>query len=107
MKIINYRNIPYSTVAKLIRELIDKNVELDQLTMRVNEYVNKFNKCQNAEALITDLKNLGLLEITSVMVANIAPKSVDNLKSLMNFEPDIPPEDKLEEIIELIKKKCG
>ena len=107
MKIINYRNIPYSTVAKLIRELIDKNVELDQLTMRVNEYVNKFNKCQNAEELVAELKNLGLLEITSVMVANIAPKSVDNLKSLMNFEPDIPPEDKLEEIIELIKRKCG
>jgi len=107
MKIINYRNIPYSTVAELIRELMDENVELDQLTMRVNEYVNKFNKCQNAEELVAELKNLGLLEITSVMVANIAPKSVDNLKSLMNFEPDIPPEDKLEEIIELIKRKCG
>ena len=36
MRIINYRNIPYDTVAKLIKELIEKNAELDQLTMRVN-----------------------------------------------------------------------
>jgi len=107
MRIINYRNIPYDTVAKLIKELIEKNVELDQLTMRVNEYVNKFNKCRNAEELVNELKNLGLLEITSVMVANVAPKTLDELKSLMNFEPNVPSEDKLEEIIELIKRKCG
>jgi len=107
MKIINYRNIPYDTVARLIRELIEKNVELDQLTMRVNEYVNKFNKCSNAEELVSKLKSLGLLEITSVMIANIAPKKVDELKALMNFEADIPPEDKLNEIIELVKNMCS
>jgi len=107
MRIINYRNIPYDTVAKLIKELIEKNVELDQLTMRVNEYVNKFNKCRNAEELVNELKNLGLLEITSVMVANVAPKTLDELKSLMNFEPNVPSEDKLEKVIELIKSKCG
>ena len=107
MRIINYRNIPYDTVAKLIKELIEKNVELDQLTMRVNEYVNKFNKCRNAEELVNELKNLGLLEITSVMVANVAPKTLDELKSLMNFEPNAPSEDKLEKVIELIKSKCG
>lgn len=107
MKIINYRNIPYDTVARLIRELIEKNVELDQLTMRVNEYVNKFNKCSNAEELVSKLKSLGLLEITSVMIANIAPKTVGELKALMNFEADIPPEDKLNEIIELVKNMCS
>ena len=107
MKIINYRNIPYDTVAKLIKELMEKNVELDQLTMRVNEYVNKFNKCKDAEKLVGELKKLGLLEITSVMIANIAPRTKDELKVLMNFEPEMPSEEKLEEILELINNICS
>jgi len=107
MKIISYRNIPCSTVAKLIKKLIDENVELDQLTMRVYEYVNKFNKCKEAEKLADELKNLGFLEITSVMIANIVPKTLDELRALMNFEAEIPPKEKLEEVLELVKSICG
>jgi len=39
MKVINYRNVTYSEVEKIISELKNKGLELDQITMRVYEYV--------------------------------------------------------------------
>ncbi len=106
MKIINYRNIPYAEVTKIIKGLMEKGVELDQITMRVYEYVSKFTKCKKASELVSTLTSAGLREITAVIIANILPRSVDELKALMNFEDEIPGEDKLNEILSKINEVC-
>ena len=106
MKILNYRNITYAEVEKILRDLLNKGVKLDQLAIRVLEYVSKFNKCENAEELVKKLVSMGLKEITAVMISNVVPQTIDELKSLMNFEGEIPNEDKLKSILNIIKELC-
>ncbi len=107
MKIINYRNITYAEVEKILRSLLDKGIKLDQLAIRVLEYVTKFNKCERAEELVKRLTALGLKEITAVMISNVVPQTIDELKSLMNFEGEMPSEDKLNEILSIVKELCA
>ncbi len=107
MRIINYRNIPYAEVERIIRELMERKVELDQITMRVFEYVSKFNRCKRAEDLVKALKDMGFKEITAVIIANIVPKSIDELKVLMIFEGEIPSEERLNEVLSKVKEICS
>ncbi|OYT49123.1 MAG: hypothetical protein B6U85_00175 [Desulfurococcales archaeon ex4484_42] len=106
MRIINYKNIPYAEVARIIRKLMERGVELDQITMRVYEYVSKFTKCERASELVNILTSMRLKEITAVIIANILPRSIDELRALMNFEDEIPSEDKLNEILSKINEVC-
>lgn len=93
-------------MSKLIKKLIEEHIEVDQLVMRVNEYSIKFNRCKDPESLIEALKEKGLLEITAVMIANIYPKSLDELRALMNFESKTYDDSELEEILNIIDEKC-
>ncbi len=106
MKIVDYRNIPYSEVKKILERLREEGVELDQLAMSVLEYVSKFSKCSNAEELVSELLKLGLKEITAVLIANLKPTSLEELRILLTFEPEAPEKDVLENIISIVNKYC-
>jgi len=107
MRIKSYRNVTYDTVIKIIEDLKSKGIELDSLSIRVSEYLHKFTKCDKGEELVKALIEKGLNEITSVMIANIVPKNIDELRSLLNFETQTFNEEKLNEILALVNSFCG
>jgi DNA-directed RNA polymerase subunit F len=106
MKIIDSRNLTYLEVAKIIDEIKSKGYELDQLAIRVNEYANKFNKCKGAQSLVKELLEIGLKEISAVMIANIVPQNEDEVKALLNFEHEIPDAEVIKKILEKVKAHC-
>ncbi len=107
MKIVNYRNITYSEVYKMISKLRNERYELDQITVRVHEYVGKFSKCPKAEDLVKELVNTGLKEITAVMIANIVPKEPDEVRILLNFEGRSFDTKEIESILNKVKEFCA
>ena len=107
MKTLHSRNVPNSLVVKILRELQEKGFELDQLAIRVGEYVTKFNKCEKGEELVEDLVSMGLKEITAVLIANIVPQNPDEVKALSNFEPELPDEDTIQKILEKVADYCS
>ncbi|MCD6324041.1 MAG: hypothetical protein J7L55_02910 [Desulfurococcales archaeon] len=106
MKILHTRNLTYSEVSKILDDIRGRGYELDQLALRVNEYVKKFSKCNDWENLLKDLSEMGLKEITAVMIANIVPKNEDEVKALLNFEAEDLPHEKIEEILQKVSQHC-
>ncbi len=106
MRIVNYRNITYSEVYKIIGKLRDSKYPVDQITVRVHEYAEKFSKCSRAEELVKELKKMGLLEITAVMIANIVPKDPDEVRILLNFESRSLSSEDIGSILSKVKEFC-
>ncbi len=107
MRVKSYRNVTYDTVIKIIEDFKSRGLELDSLSMRVFEYLRKFTKCNKGEELVKALMEKGLNEITSVMIANIVPKNIDELKSLLTFETQTFNEEMLNEILSLVNSFCS
>lgn len=107
MKTLQSRNVPNSLVVKILKEIQEKGFELDQLAIRVSEYANKFNKCSRGEELVEELTSMGIKEITAVLIANIVPKTPDEVKALSNFEPELPDEETINKILEKVSEYCS
>ncbi len=106
MRIVDSRNLTYLEVARIIDEIKNKGYELDQLAIRVSEYVNKFSKCKDAQSLVKELLEAGLKEITAVMIANIVPQNDDEVKALLNFEHELHDTEAVKKILEEVKAHC-
>jgi len=107
MKILKSRNVPNSVVVKILSEIQEKQFDLGQLALRVNEYSVKFNKCPNGEQLVEALLDLNLKEITAVLIANIVPKDKEEVRALTNFEAETPSPEKIEAILNKVKEFCS
>ncbi len=106
MKILNTRNLTYPEVSAILDGIRSRGYELDQLALRVHEYVKKFSKCQRWEKLVEELTAMGLKEISVAMITNIAPKSEEEVKALLNFEVEELSTDKIKEILEKVSQYC-
>ena len=107
MKILKTHNVPNSVVVKVLSEIQEKGFELGQLALRVNEYSVKFNKCDRGEELVEALVEMGLKEITAVLIANIVPKDEEELRALTNFEAETPEPEKMKEILGKVQELCS
>ena len=107
MKVIISKNVINGEVLEILEDLKSRNYELDQLALRVRDYVRRFNKCGKGKSLVEELVNKGLKEITAVIIANIVPKSIDEVRVLTTFEPESPSEETLNEILELVNNYCS
>ncbi len=106
MRIKEVRNIPYGTVVRILEELEKKNVGLSQLAIRVKDYVEKFNKCSKGEELVEELRNLGIDDATAVIIANIVPKTPDEVKVIFDRKPKPPDEEFIKKILDLTSSYC-
>lgn len=78
------------------------------LVTRVVEYLSKFSKIpiEKAPELREKLAAKGLKEKTIVMVMNICPKTVDELRSLMELEDKVYESSFLEELVSILSEYC-
>ena len=92
-------------------ELLKKRVgeaEATELQNRTLEYLELFAKCGVSEAteLLKALVEKGLKQETAVMIVNIAPRSRDELRTLLYGEEAMLEPEEMDEIIRLVEKFC-
>jgi len=106
MRIISSKNLTNGEVLEILEDLKARTYELDQLALRVEDYVRRFNKCKRNKELVEELINRGFKEITATLIANIAPQKVEELRALTTFEAESLPEERLKEVLSLISSYC-
>ncbi len=111
---VSFRDIPIPIAKKYIEEYIEMlrklGLEEGSVAQSMLEYVSQFTKCDpdKAEELYEKLvKDLGFREITASMIINIVPTAIDELRTLLQFEPSVPEEDVLQKVLDLLEEYCS
>lgn len=106
MKILSYKHLTYSEVVKLLKKLVDSGEGVSSMMMRVYEYVTRMNKCDRGDEIVSKLIDMGFKEVTAVMLVNNCPKSLDEVRVMLNFEDRTPDTDVLEKVLEILGSCC-
>lgn len=112
-QILDYRDIPNPIAKKILEEYFSKLSSTDIVSESARsafEYLQTLTTiCEpdKAEELAAKLREFKLKDITIVLIINILPKTIDELRMLLSFETVIPDEGALSSILELIDKYCG
>jgi len=99
----------YIMLKKAVEKIMEREVTAPPLLTKTLEYLRKFSKMspESAKLLREKLKEYNLKEETIVMIINICPESLDELRSLLELEERFVETEKAEEILSLIKEHCG
>ncbi len=83
--------------------------ELSELQTRALTYLEAFAKCsaENAKRLVEELVERGVEKEYAIMVVNIAPQTVDELRTILAGSSKTFTSEELAEIAELVAKYCG
>ncbi len=115
MQVIGFKEIPIPIVKKILEEELKKQealgitLDLSSLAYRTKEYVDEVSKCdsEKAERAYNRLLEKGLREITAAILVNILPKTVDEARILLNFEPRTLTTEEIEEILRILEEECS
>ncbi|RLG77964.1 MAG: hypothetical protein DRO12_00795 [Thermoprotei archaeon] len=107
-EILNYVELSIPQVKKLLEAEIKKGDKVSELIQVVYEYAKELSHCpeDSAEKIMDELVNMGFKRITAAMIINIRPRIVDELRPLLVFESEIPEEEVLNKVLELLDKYC-
>ncbi len=107
-EIIEYKDIPIQIVEKIIKEELEKGVPIHEIAKSTFEYIISVEKCRldNPYEVIEQLRSLGLQDTTIAMILNVRPKTIDELRTLMVFEKEMPEEPTLNRILEILDQVC-
>jgi len=106
MRILETRDIPLAVALKRLRESESKGLPVKGIARRTMELAMALVRCGEGEELYSKLLELGLSSLTASMVVDIAPKSLDELRILLNFEPTEVPEEVQSKVLELVSTYC-
>jgi len=106
MRILEVRDIPLAIALKKLRESEERGLPIKGIARRTMELAMALVKCDNAEELYSKLLELGLKGLTASMIIDVAPKSLDELRILLNFEPAGVPEEVQSKVLELVSTYC-
>lgn len=109
--ITEFHDIPNVIARKILKEYIERVSSHDivtELARSTMDYLDRVSKCDDGavEHIYKMLKDFKLKDITASMLLNIAPRSLDELKTLLTFEETVPDDATLNKILELISKSC-
>ena len=110
---VSYRDIPIPLAKKYLEEYIDTlkkhGFEVEQIVESMYEYTSTFTKCDpnRVEELFEKLtKDIGFKEVTAAMIINIVPTTIDELRTLLQFEASVPEEEVLSRVLEMLREYC-
>jgi DNA-directed RNA polymerase subunit F len=106
MRILEVRDIPLAIALKRLRESESKGLPVKGIARRTMELAMALVRCDEGEELYSKLLELGLSSLTASMVVDVAPKSLDELRILLNFEPTEVPEEVQSKVLELVSTYC-
>ncbi len=100
-------------IAKDLLERFIKRLEATSgtttmLIHRTMEYLNKFSKldASDAKALDRELQAFSLKPETRVMIVNICPSTLDELRTLLVLEERTIDTEEAERILDIVNKYC-
>ncbi len=105
MKVLEVRNIPLALVRKKLVESQERGFVVRSIAKRTMELADLLNRCEQPEELYGKLLDLGLKDITASMLVDVAPKSEEEVKILLNFEESVS-DDVISKILELVNTYC-
>lgn len=93
---------------KYVEKVKETTGTTSPLISRVLEYLSKFSKIPSEKALEVREKLLlkGLKEETVVMIMNICPKTIDELRILLELEDKVYETAFLEDIVKMLNEYC-
>jgi len=109
-EVLEFHDIPHAVAKKLLEKYSQKlGGNISELARVVMEYLDKVVRCNenDVEELYNELKKYGFKEVTTSMILNIIPQSIDELRTLMVFEESIPDENVLKNVVDMINERCG
>lgn len=82
---------------------------LSELQTRALAYLETFAKCSadNARKLVQELVERGVGREYAIMIVNIVPQTVDELRTILAGSGKTYTTEELSEIAELVAKYCG
>lgn len=108
MKILKAEYIPVPLAKKLLEENVRVGEE-SPLVQRTMTYLSTFTKCDPdvAKQVYEKLRNeFGLKDITASMIVSLVPRTIDEIRVMLDFEERLLETEELEKIIELLKNTC-
>jgi len=98
----------YGLLKKAVDKILEKEPSVIHLVQKTLDYLKKFSKMdpESATAVRGLLEKYGLKEETIVMIINICPKTVDELRSLLELEERFIETETAEEIVGTLKNYC-
>uniref|UniRef100_A0A7J3I809 DNA-directed RNA polymerase subunit Rpo4 n=1 Tax=Ignisphaera aggregans TaxID=334771 RepID=A0A7J3I809_9CREN len=110
-EIIEFHDIPNTIAKRILKEYIERVSSYDivpELIRSTMDYLDSVSKCDDKaiEYIYDVLKSFKLKDTTISMILNILPRSLDELKILLNFEESLPEDSILNKILDLINQHC-
>lgn len=106
MRILEVKNIPLALVLKKLAECERRGLVVKGLARRTMELAETLKKCDDPGALYEELMKLGLSDLTASMVVDIAPRSRDEVRMLLSFEPEDVSDEVISRIVDLVSTYC-
>ncbi|MCX8199327.1 MAG: hypothetical protein N3E36_04770 [Sulfolobales archaeon] len=97
-----------SIVEKYLKELQATGLPASVLVHETLEYLRKFSKMssEEAEELLNELSSFNLRNESKVMIINICPQTIEELRALLILEDKVFDASELESILSIISKHC-
>ncbi|WP_440058942.1 DNA-directed RNA polymerase subunit F [Thermogladius sp. 4427co] len=98
----------YHLLSGVIEKIREKEGNVPLILSKTFSYVEKHSKIrpEEVQSAISFLKGLGFKDETIVMIINICPKTVDELRILLDYEERYIEENTLKEVVEYMKNVC-
>ncbi|MCD6195763.1 MAG: DNA-directed RNA polymerase subunit F [Thermoprotei archaeon] len=98
----------YKLLKKAVDQIREKEGSISILLSKTLHYLSEFSKMdpESAEALRKVLEKYDLKEETIIMIINICPTTLDELRTLFELEEKIIETDTANEILETLKSYC-
>lgn len=83
--------------------------ELTDITRKTLEYLRLFSKTgfEDAKRIVAEVKGLGVSEEVAVMLANICPGSIDEIRTILAYERrKVYTTEEVERILEILTRYC-
>lgn len=108
MRVLKAEYIPIPLAKKLLEENV-KMEEVSPLVQRTMVYLSTFTKCDPdvAKQVYGRLRDeFGLKDLTASMIVSIVPRTIDEIRVMLDFEDRLIETEELEKIVELLKNTC-
>ncbi|MEM2578787.1 MAG: DNA-directed RNA polymerase subunit F [Desulfurococcaceae archaeon] len=100
--------IAKSMLEKYLKELQAAGLPASVLAHETLEHLRKFSKMssEEAEELLNELNSFNLRNESKVMIVNICPQTIEELRALLVLEDKVFDTNELESILSIISKYC-
>jgi len=98
----------YKLLKKAVDRIMESEGSIPMLLSKTLDYLSKFSKIdpESAPALRSVLEKYSLKQESVIMIMNICPENVDELRQILSLEEKVFETETLNEILETIKPYC-